>query len=495
MNKWLIENKTLILWFSMVMFFIIAGWLLYFFYGSKIIQDIYAARMMQPNLKLTMPYQSAYYAKAMSGFINYAFIALIFIISMFFLLAMRFKKKILSFRLPFLLISSLLLILISLHLFYKIYFDTGEASPYVAQAAAFLQGKLYLPGSFCDAAYYKGHYYMLSSPTPSFVFLPVVALVGEKNTKTILASLLFCLLNIYLLTRILKKLGIEIAHIRWLIAAFFFGTGYWSIAESGYGTNFDHLLVIPFLFLAINEILGRNRGIFAGIFLGIAFLSRPIVLYSFFFILVGLWTNPSPNNTKDKLANVFGFIFSFSLFVGIYLFFNWIRFGNIFDSGLSHLIYTGYMKERIDMFGNFNPVYIPYNFYLLFLKGFSVEFSPPLYVGGMLMDILGTSLTFASPFVFFSFWAKWNKNLLIAAWASICAEIIHILLFAGNGGWQINSQRYALDFLPILILLVALGIKNVREDVWKPAIIYSIILNILALYIIPLCRIIEKIVS
>jgi len=62
--------------------------------------------------------------------------------------------------------------------------------------------------------------------------------------------------------------------------------------------------------------------------------------------------------------------------------------------------------------------------------------------------------------------------------------IIHTLLYYNNGYVQANTQRFSLDFLPIIIILVALSIKSIPENLWKASVVYSIILNVLALSIV-----------
>jgi hypothetical protein len=50
-----------------------------------------------------------------------------------------------------------------------------------------------------------------------------------------------------------------------------------------------------------------------------------------------------------------------------------------------------------------------------------------------------------------------------------------------------------MDFMPVLILLIALGTKNVKPLVWKTAIVYSVILNIIFHFGIPALKIVQDI--
>src|SRR5262249_28014767 len=118
------------------------------------------------------------------------------------------------------------------------------------------------------------------------------------------------------------------------------------------------------------------------------------------------------------------------------------------------------------------------------LQGFHLEFSPPLYLDKPHVDPFGTSLTFGSPFVFFAFRARGRKLLQWGAWTSVGLCLLHMLFYFGNGWVQENGIRYALDFIPVLMVLVALGIQGVDSKIWKGTIVYSVALNLLAFSLI-----------
>jgi hypothetical protein len=142
---------------------------------------------------------------------------------------------------------------------------------------------------------------------------------------------------------------------------------------------------------------------------------------------------------------------AFAVAVGIYLAFNWLRFGNPLDTGYSMWWEVdSFMIERMKQFGPFHPVYFFHNFAYMFLQGFHLEFSLPMYLNKPHLDPFGTSLTFASPFIFFAFKARGAKLLLWGAWLSVGLCLLHALFYFGNGWVQENGIRYALDFFPSL---------------------------------------------
>lgn len=371
----------------------------------------------------------------------------------------------------------------------RIISDNGNLNLYVHQAKAFLQGQIEIPQYYHDVAIYNGRFYSYAPPFPALVLMPFVAIFGVAATKGTLISIALSVLNIIILKRIFKKLGISAESIPWLLASFFLGTGYWFCVCRSFGVwYFGHVVAITCMFLAINETLGKGRGFLAGLFLGMAFLSRQLFIYSIFFLGAALWENQNMSAVKYKIGNVIKFAIAAGFCIGIYMLFNWARFGNTLDTGYTYFVLDGFVRERVEKYGLFHPACIIFNFVNLFLQGFRIEFNPPLYLSVKHMHPWGTSITFASPFVFIAFWAKWKRGLLWAAWLSIVGAIIHILLLVPANFNLVNNYRYTLDFFPVLILLVALGTKRVAESLWKAAIIYSVVLNSVALLFVPFLR-------
>ena len=56
-------------------------------------------------------------------------------------------------------------------------------------------------------------------------------------------------------------------------------------------------------------------------------------------------------------------------------------------------------------------------------------------------------------------------------------------MYHANGWAQINAQRYALDFLPILMLLTVRGLPYANRKLWEGCVIYSVALNVIALLV------------
>ena len=128
-------------------------------------------------------------------------------------------------------------------------------------------------------------------------------------------------------------------------------------------------------------------------------------------------------------------------------------------------------------------VRILFNLYTFFIKGFNIEFQGPALLQIKDMDLWGTSLLSASPFLIASIRAKWPATLKWSAWLTIFCILLGLLFYHNNGYFQTNTIRFSLDFLPLLFVLTALGIKDINPWLLRSLIGYAIFLNLLSFII------------
>ncbi len=364
----------------------------------------------------------------------------------------------------------------------------GVHKHYLHQAQAFLQGRLDIDESFGDVATCEGRHYVVFPPLPAVLITPLVAVFGMQ-TRTTVVCLALTVLNFFVLRSTLRRLEVERSAERWLLAAFFLGTAYTTSLFQTYETwHFAHVVAVACLLLAVREALGARRGLLVGLFCGLAFLSRQLCLYSAVFLAAALWQHGVEDRPGRRLLRLAAFGLPLAACAGIYLWLNAVRFGSPFDTGYSYMPLEGFLAARVEQYGLFHPAYVPANLVYMFLQGFHIQFTgpPQLVVAGA--DLLGTSVTFASPFLFFAVLARWTRPLLWSAWLAILLPTVHMLFYYNNGFAQTNAQRFTLDFLPVLIVLLALGMRRVPAAWWRAAIGYSIALNFVALFVVDWLR-------
>jgi hypothetical protein len=360
--------------------------------------------------------------------------------------------------------------------------DTGANNTHAWQAAAFLQGRLDLDRVLHDCVERNGKIYSYSPPLPAVLLVPSVAVFGVEGTNPFLIKLLLGAINVLVCHSLLRKLDVPRADRWWLIAGFMLGTAYWFCTIAFGVWWFSQVVAVTFLFAAINESLGRARGWLVGLFLGCAILSRQMSVYAGLFLLVAVWQNWKPHRPRSaRLLNLAGFCLVGAASVAVYLWFNYACFGDPLTAGGAYVKVGPVWTANLERFGMMNLAYVPFNFAQMFFQGFHFEISDNL----LKMDRNGTSITFASPFVFAAFWARWRRPLVALALTASALTLCHQLIYYSNGWAQVNAQRYTLDFLPLLFPLIALGVRRLPPALWKSAIAYSIILNLLALILLP----------
>jgi hypothetical protein len=365
-------------------------------------------------------------------------------------------------------------------------FSTGSPNQHVRMAEALLHGRSWIEHRSLDVAMHEGRSYVVFPPFPALVLVPFVAVLGTERTNVVLIGLGLAAVTLLVANRLLERLGIEPDRRVWLLVAFFAGTVYWDcLRRSQLVYYFSHVVAVTCVMLALHELFGKGRGALVGLYWGFAVLSRQMSLYLGLFFLMAL---AEPESGRWRTRQMAGFAATGALCIGAYLAWNWWRFGDPLDMGYGHISPPGgLLGQRIERFGLFHPVYIPYNFVHLFLQGVHVEFREPLRLDGLAMDPAGTSLTFASPFVLAAFWCRrWQRPLLWSAWISIGLVVVHTLAYHNNGFPQSNGQRFTLDFLPLLFVLIALGSRELPGSLWKGAVLLAVGLNVLALYIVPM---------
>ncbi len=366
------------------------------------------------------------------------------------------------------------------------YSNNGSDNAYLLFAESLLNGKLTLPpmSSYGDMILFKGNVYLPYPPLPAFLLLPFVALFGAANVNTVLIALVISCVNLYLVHKILVKLKVSEAYFPWLTIGFFFGTGYWyALFTSHHVYAFAHITSCMFVLLFLNELFHKQRWWLVGLLIGCSFFTRQFTLFYLFFAVGYMLYHKQQRKESFKLSAFCSLLAPVAAFILIYLFYNYYRFGNALDTGYRSIVYIGDLKDRVEQYGVFNIRYFLFNVYSLFIKGFNIEFTGSGLLRIKDMDLWGTSLLSASPFLIASLKSKWPRLLKIGAWLSVSSIALGALFYHNNGFHQVNTMRFSLDFLPLLFLLCASGSKSIPTWLFKGMIVYSVSLNILAFLI------------
>ncbi len=369
--------------------------------------------------------------------------------------------------------------------------NEGGGNLHALQARAFLSGRLDIdvPG-FYDSTPFRGRTYVPFPPMPAVVMMPIVAAIGVDRTNGTMLSLALTLVNVAIGYRLARRLGLSPrARVFWLVAMFL-GTGYWSAVAGSTGVWFyAHVVGFTALLLAVAEAWGKGRGVWVGLALAAAFLSRQLTLFAGLALAARLWSHPDFADRRARWLNLASFGAAVSLGVAVYLAFNHARFGNPFETGYRYIDLAGPLKERFVRHGLFSAAYVPFNLIYLVVQGVHVDFTSPAKLAGVTTDLYGSSLLGASPYVVVAVFAHRAGAPVRALWLSVAAITVGQLFYLNNGASQINTQRFTLDFIPLLFVLVALGLRHEAErgraNLWYGAIAYAALLNALIIAVLP----------
>ncbi|MFP2925460.1 glycosyltransferase family 39 protein [Pyxidicoccus sp. 3LG] len=365
---------------------------------------------------------------------------------------------------------------------------------YGLQAEAWLQGRLEVPGPAEDLSLYGDRYYVAFPPFPSVVVLPVVALTGHARAPYHAVAVALSVLAAWVAWRILRRLDTPVGDRWWLVAALLGGTAFWScVVQSEAVWFFAHVVATVCSLLALDEALGRARGPWAGLWVGLAFLSRQLCVYLIPFIALAVWLRHAEAGRRKQVLQAGAVLAVAGMCTLAYLVLNDVRFGSPFDTGYAGMPLIDFLGERVKRYGLFHPAYVPFNFFHMFLEGPHFVFGGPRQLAPLHMGEMGTSLTVASPFIFVALAARGQRPWQVAAWGTVLLTLVHMLHYYNNGWSQVNAQRFSLDFLPLLWVLVAMGTRRVEPKVWKPLVAWAVGLNVLALSLMPvLARALRK---
>ncbi|OJH41435.1 glycosyltransferase family 39 protein [Cystobacter ferrugineus] len=362
----------------------------------------------------------------------------------------------------------------------------GGPNLYGLQAQSWLEGRLDVPGPVEDLSLYGDRYYVAFPPFPALVVLPVVALTGHEHVPYRAVALVLAGFVAWVAWRVLRRLDIPEADRPWLVAALLAGTAFWfCVVQSEAVWFLAHVVAVMCSLLALEEALGPARGARAGLWAGLAFLSRQLCVYLIPFILWVVWWRHAEEGRRRQVREGALAIVLVGVCGGVYLLLNALRFGDPFNTGYAGMPLEDFLAARVERYGLFHPAYVPFNFFHMFLEGPHFHFGGKRMLAPVGIDGMGTSLTLASPFLFVALAALPERRLRWAAWAMVGLCLVHMLHYYNNGWVQLNAQRFSLDFLPVLWVLMALGTRHVDARWWKALVAWSIGLNVFVLALLP----------
>lgn len=333
-----------------------------------------------------------------------------------------------------------------------------------ALADALLHGRLWV--EHCpeiDCALFEGRTYIIFPPLPALLLTPFVALFGFPGFKGfVLLGLCLSGLSLFAWSRIFRALAVERRQALWLLAALAFASPLYQVTLRSDGVwFFSQTVAFLMMSLSLWAVIVRGSLPLGGLFVGLAFLCRQMAIFYPLFLLVlalprdrPLLANPAAVARSAFLAGL-----PVAAAIAVYCAYNAARFGSPFETGYAYIHNPGqdsFIWHRITETGLFSRDYLLFNTLYLFLQGTHFTFTGPRLMELVGFDKAGTAILVASPWLLLAYYARVDR--VFRAGAATIAVIAGITLFYhSNGAEQIATQRYVLDWLPILMVLMVRG--------------------------------------
>ena len=343
------------------------------------------------------------------------------------------------------------------------------APHFVYQADAFLHGQLHLtvarPPNLNDWVLMNGRWYVSFPPGPAILMMPFVAIFGLK-ANDVAFTIVFAAANVALFYRLLRRLdqaeggGRPAFEHAALSIIFGFGTLAWSCGIRGEVWFTAETVGVTCTLLYLHAALRAAHPAWAGFFLAFGTITRTPLALAFPFFLCEALSPDGPvswaklregkrwREAFPKLLEFAGAAFVVLVPVAIV---NVVRFGSPTEFGHSHL-YANRVNEQIEKFGLFHYAFLERNLHAAFTRLPEIHFHP-LKVG---FNGEGMSLFVTTPLLLYLLWPRQKPRLHRALWATVLLVAIPGFFYQ-NSGWFQFGFRFALDYTPYLILLVAIG--------------------------------------
>jgi hypothetical protein len=356
-----------------------------------------------------------------------------------------------------------------------------ENNHFVHLAHSFLSGQLGVVGNQPpgnnDWALYQGTWYVSFPPFPAVVILPVVAIWGLATRDALFWALVAGVAPALLFV-LLERLSARSESPRSrlenlaLTGLFAFGTVFFYVAVQGTVWFAAHVVGSSLIVLFILFSLGAEHPIWAGLACGACLMTRATTpLMALFFLVEALRRYRHEGELQADaaghpllralrwafaadLAKVARAVALFSLpvvaAIGIQLSLNAARWDDPFNSGYQYL-QIGW-RTRIETWGLFNYHYFSKNL-AVFLASLPWVADP---VSGIKISLHGLALWFTTPNLLWLLWPKRLDARLIGLYL-VSGLLALVGLCYQNSGWVQFGYRFALDYMPFLMVALALG--------------------------------------
>lgn len=333
----------------------------------------------------------------------------------------------------------------------------NEYEHYTELATAFLHGKLYfekMPAlvnnqPWADTTFWVGKYYWPLGIFPALVMVPFIVVFGSLVNQGTM-NFIFNVLTYWLLYSLAKHYTKNELKSLFLAFAYVFASAYIYVSLLPFSWYYAHVVATFCIFSSLYVLLVKDKPFISGIFFGAVFLTRISLIFGIGFYLLYFLLN----HRKEFWSYLLRFFVPLLGACTIFFIYNYLRFGNILETGYSYqILYT--LVDGNRQVGMWNLRHFPVNLYLLFLKGPEVVFYPgSMEIYYIYASKYGLSMLVTSPIFLWLLFAEYRHNNMNKLALSGALPIFVFLMGSyGTGAYQ-YGYRFALDFQPFLFLIL-----------------------------------------
>jgi hypothetical protein len=293
-------------------------------------------------------------------------------------------------------------------------------------------------------------HYQAMSLLPTVPYLPLVPFQELWPFSRWIVSAVIGIVAAWLALPVARRYGPGGDADYWLASLGAFGTLLFTLTIEGNFYYLAHLEAVLLSFLALIEWHDRRRPWVMGLLIGLAMLARPtLLLVAIPFGLALL----AEAKDRVRVAVAFGLPLLGALLVTGW--WDWVRFGSPLETGYD-IAWIEAPLEKLRAQGLFSTDHVPTNLALFIGGGYEVQDAFPW----LKPSSQGQSILLTTPALLIAVGASLRDRLNQVLWGAAILTAIPVFMYYGGGGAATYGYRYAMDFVPFLLALVAIAMRE-----------------------------------
>jgi hypothetical protein len=288
-------------------------------------------------------------------------------------------------------------------------------------------------------------------PFPSILLIPQVLVHGELANDVAL-TVIFAALTpaaFLLLLRRLREAGLSqrtTAEELWLTALLCFGTVLFFSSVQGRVWFTAHVIGVFLAVLYVWAVVDARHPLLAGLFLGLACATRTPMLFMAPLALWEIWRGDAAARVRRLVL----FALPVAAIGALLAWYNYARFHEFIEFGHSYLAVR--QQTQIERYGLFSSHYLGRNLAVaLTLLPEVMRTAPYVTISGH-----GLALWFTTPALLLLLWPRDRPRWHRPMWLTVACVALWSLFYQ-NSGWVQFGYRFSLDYIVLLVVLLAIG--------------------------------------